>query len=234
MKKIFISIVIAILCIKSFAVTAQDTTPEIDNAKPTNLYTSVMAEGEISENSVGMRFSIDKASADGKTMIVGELPVMYDNNSGKINIENARLRVFHVVNKQYDRVMGTWGASVDVIGPGVNDDMWMISPGVLLGVMAWEKVQFFPIISYQYRSNFKGAVQHGISFQVVTPIQINDKFFLRANPAIQLPDFRHSQTDLSFELGSYVTISKNLQWTTTVTTSQHYGNTIRTGISIFL
>ncbi|MBB6461809.1 hypothetical protein [Flammeovirga kamogawensis] len=234
MKKLYKSIAIAMLSIVSFTVTAQDTTPEIDNAKPTNLYTSVMAEGELSDNGAGMRFSIDKASADGRTMIVGELPVMYDNNTGKVNIENARLRVFHVVNKQYDKVMGTWGASVDVIAPGGTDDMWMISPGVLLGVMAWEKVQFFPIISYQYRSNFKGAVQHGMSFQVVTPIQINDKFFIRATPAIQLPDFRNSGTDLSFELGSYVTISKNLQWTTTVTTSQNYGNTVRTGISIFL
>ena len=84
---------------------------------------------------------------------------------------------------------------------GLGNGRWLISPGVTVGLMAAERIQFFPIASYQYASTVVGEnsfagdeATHGLTFQVITPLVFSEKFFMQVTPILQLNNINDERT----------------------------------------
>ncbi|NLR94454.1 hypothetical protein [Flammeovirga agarivorans] len=232
-------LIISLLIFWSFSLFGQE---KIDNSKPTNLYQRINAVAEFNDSGTyGTRLIFNGVPKDNILYSI-ELPLLYkegvEGQKGKFGVGNIRARFFHVTHKNYAKTLGAFGYSVDVFVPGqegIGDNNLMISPGILVGVIATEKVQFFPIISYQYRSNINtGAVQHGASFQVITPVKFNDNCFIRFTPIWQMPDFRSSSISMAFETQFNYFISPKVQLQLFHLGHEKFGNTFRIGTTIFL
>lgn len=215
---------------------------KIDNSKPTNLYQRLNAVAEFSDGGTyGTRLIFNGVPKDNILYSI-ELPLLYkedaEGKNGKFGVGNLRARFFHVTHKNYEKTFGAFGYSVDVFVPGqegIGDNNLMISPGVLVGIIATERVQFFPIVSYQYRADItNGAVSHGASFQVITPVKFNDKSFMRFTPIWQLPDFRNGNITTAFETQFNYFVSPKVQLQLFHMGHEKYGNTFRIGTTIFL
>ncbi|NME72342.1 hypothetical protein [Flammeovirga aprica] len=235
------SIILSIFIAMSSFVFGQEE-EKIDNSKPTNLYQRINAVAEFSDGGTyGTRLIFNGVPRSNMLYSI-ELPLLYKENQetgqGKFGVGNIRARFFHVTHKNYEKTLGTFGYSVDVFVPGqegIGDNNLMISPGVLMGVIATETVQFFPIVSYQYRSNMNtGAVTHGASFQVITPVKFNDKCFMRLTPIWQLPDFRNPNITTAFETQFNYFVAPKVQLQLFHMGHEKYGNTFRIGTTIFI
>ncbi|MBB3698209.1 hypothetical protein KMW28_17375 [Flammeovirga yaeyamensis] len=234
---LFLFIPLLLLQNKSYAQEEE----KIDNSKPTNLYRRLNAVVESNEDGrVGARL-IYNGTVGSNILYSVELPVFSTENKEtgqrSYGIGDVRARFFHVTHKNYEKTLGAFGYSVDVFVPGqtgIGSDRWMISPGVLVGVIATDWIQFFPIVSYQYRHHMTtGAVSHGASFQVITPIKFGDKSFMRITPIWQMPDFRNPEVSTALETQFNYFISKKVQLQLFHMAHEKYGNTVRIGTTIF-
>ncbi|MBD0405287.1 hypothetical protein [Flammeovirga sp. EKP202] len=143
--------------------------------------------------------------------------------------------------------MGAFGPSIDVYSPtgnvdkGLGTGRWVVAPGLTLGVMAFERIQFFPIISYQYMSEKAGQINengentamHGMTFQVITPIVLSQKMYMQVTPIVQLPDFRYATTNFACEVLVAYSLKEKLQLSGFYKADQTYGQTFRVGTTIF-
>ncbi|OHX67346.1 hypothetical protein NH26_13840 [Flammeovirga pacifica] len=219
----------------------------IDASKPTNFYSQmdIQFEHAGSNDQYGLRNSFIIAPSE-KHLVLGELPILHNTKTGATGIGDVRLRYFYLPYKNYDKLIGAFGPSIDVYAPtgnvdkGLGNGRWVVAPGLTLGVMAFEKVQFFPIISYQYMSEVAGQVDmagntamHGMTFQVVTPIVFNPKMYMQVTPIVQLPDFRHAHTNLACEILLAYSIREKMQLSGFYKADQTYGQTFRLGTTIF-
>jgi len=158
--------------------------------------------------------------------LLGELPLLYNNQTLKFGVGDIRVRYFYLPYKNYDKFVGAFGPSVDVFMPtgkfenGLGSGRWVISPGFTIGLMAAERIQFFPIISYQYSSKpvydnpppVADKAEHGITFQVITPVVFSDKFFMQITPIFKMNDISNEKKDRFIqELLANYTLSSKLQ-----------------------
>ncbi|WP_420582746.1 hypothetical protein [Reichenbachiella sp.] len=242
----------SLLILASFTVSAQDE--EIDASKPTNFYTFLDNTLEYQEinggNLFGYRGNITWAPSS-EHLILGEIPLLHNSVTDKFGIGNIRARYFYLPYKNYDKFFGAFGPSVDVFAPtgsfedGLGDSRWTISPGITVGLMAADWIQFFPIVSYQYSSKpvndaAKMAIGDfsttGFTFQVITPLVFSDNFFIQVTPIWANTKTNGVTTDGFVQeiFGAY-TLANGMQLTGFYKRDfDNSLNTFRAGLTIFL
>ena len=200
----------------------------IDASKPTNFYTQLINNLEYVSNKTGgnmfgyrgeILFTPSEAH-----LILGELPLLFNDRTEKFGLGDIRARYFYLPYKNYDKFFGALGPSVDIFFPtggfedGLGSSSWVIVPGITVGLMAAEWIQFFPIFSYQWISkpgtntipeNMK-ETRNGFTFQVITPIIFSDSFFMQVTPIYQANDVGVKRNDRYIQelLGQYAASEK--------------------------
>lgn len=199
-----------------FAITACFTvtswSQEIDASKPTNFYSFIDNTLELTnsenQNVFGYRGNITYAPSS-EHLVLGELPLLYNDRTKKFGLGDIRARYFWLPYKDYSKFVGAFGPSVDVFLPtgsfedGLGTSSFVMSPGVTVGLMAADWIQFFPILSYQYVSKpstdlipeAQKKERHGLTFQVLMPIVISPKFFVQVTPIFSKNDFDDAGAD---------------------------------------
>ena len=208
--KIKIALIITWTCIAVLETRSQDT--EIDASKPTNFYSLLdntlewVSSPEM--NIYGYRGKLMIAPSEFH-LILGELPLLYNDVSAKFGIGDIRARYFYLPYKNYEKFFGSFGPSIDIYVPsgsredGLGTGRWTIAPGVTAGLMLADWIQFFPILSYQYSSKPVGSsvpeamnkAMHGITFQLRTPVVFSPKFFMQIVPKYQMNDIGDENRD---------------------------------------
>ena len=136
---------------------AHEEDEDIDASKPTNFYTQLINWAEYISNKsggdlMGYRGEILYAPSDAH-LILGEIPLLYNNQTDKFGLGDLRARYFYLPYKNYDKFFGALGPSVDIFFPtgsfedGLGSSSWVVVPGITVGLMAAEWIQFFPILS---------------------------------------------------------------------------------------
>ena len=196
---------ICLLCTTSF-------TQEIDASKPTNFYTFLDNTLELTnsrnQNVFGYRGNLTYAPS-GEHLILGELPLLYNDRTKKFGVGDIRARYFWLPYKNYSQFVGAFGPSVDVFLPtgsfedGLGASSFLVSPGLTVGLMVEEYIQFFPILSYQFVSepttdlipDSLKKTRHGLTFQVLIPIVFSPEFFMQFTPVFSKNDFDDEKQD---------------------------------------
>lgn len=223
MKKL---LVVVSFCIYGLSF-GQDST-EVDASKPTNFYTQINNQFEFNSrnfggNIMGYRPEFILAPSEAH-LILAETPILYNSNSKKGGISDLRARYFFLPYKNYDKFFGAFGPSIDVFAPtgnfnhGIGSGKWLIQPGVTAGLMIADWIQMFPILSYQYSSknvwidSHSNNENHGISFQIITPIVFSEKAFIQITPIYSASDFTNQRIDRYIqELYGQYAIKEKLQ-----------------------
>ncbi|MBB6462541.1 hypothetical protein [Flammeovirga kamogawensis] len=207
MKQSFICLVFLLL---SNILFAQDE--EIDASKPTNFYTQLYNHLEYNyskdgPDTFGYRAEFMFAPSEAH-LLLAELPLLHNTGTNKTGIGDFRARYFYLPYKNYDKLLGAFGPSVDVFAPtgdydkGLGTGTWLVQPGVTVGLMFADWIQAFPILSYQYTSSpvidrpeLLDEAQHGISFQIITPIIFSEKFFMQVTPIYTASNLSKDRND---------------------------------------
>lgn len=185
---------------------------EIDASKPTNFYSFIDNTLELTnspnQNVFGYRGNLTYAPS-GEHLILGELPLLYNDRTQKFGLGDIRARYFWLPYKDYSQFVGAFGPSVDLFLPtgsfedGFGSSSFVVSPGVTVGLMAAEWIQFFPILSYQYVSkpttdaipdSIKKS-RNGLTFQVLIPVVFSPEFFMQFTPIFSKNDFDDEKQD---------------------------------------
>lgn len=250
MNRYLIAILIIFSIIK---LNAQDNESEIDASKPTNFYSLLDNTLEFSSrpnlNLMGYRGKITFAPSEAH-LILGEIPLLYNDKTAKFGPGDIRARYFFLPYKNYDKFIEAFGPSLDLFMPtgsfpnGLGSGKWLISPGLTVGLMAADWIQFFPIISYQYSSKpvYDNPASEmnmetlGLTFQVLTPIVFSDKFFVQLTPIFQMNNISNERFDRYVqEVFAAYSITSTMQLT-----GFYNGNfkdkiqTVSAGLTVFL
>ncbi len=245
-------ILILMFTFVSISLFAQDD-EKIDASKPTNFYSLIDNTFEYMStnngNTMGYRGNITFAP-NASHLLLGEVPLLYNDRTEKFGIGDLRARYFFLPYKNYDKFIGAAGPSLDVFAPtgsfenGLGSGRWILSPGVTVGLMAADWIQFFPILSYQYISKSNSdlipdaldKVKHGVTFQVLTPIVFSEKFFMQVTSIYQMNNLGDEKEDRYVqELNAVYSIAEKMQLS-----GYFRGNftdeiyTYRLGLAIFL
>ena len=224
-----IYILVLPLFLFSFTVVFAQTSDsaEMDVTKPTNFYTFLDNNLEFSNtknaNIYGYRANLT-FSISPKHLLLAEVPLLYNDRTEKFGIGDLRLRYFWLPYKDYSKVFGAFGPSVDVFVPtgdygnGLGTGRWVIAPGVTAAFMIADWIQLFPVLSYQYTSKSTSSlipdtldnVKHGASFQIITPIILSEKVFTQVTPVLSYADFND---DKSFGYAQELLLSYGLKQT---------------------
>jgi len=209
--KIYIAALLFIICALGYA-QEDSAEPEIDASKPTNFYSFIDNNLELTahenHNVFGYRGKLTFALSEAH-LLLAEIPLLYNDMTSKFGLGDLRARYFWLPYKNYDKVLGAFGPSIDVFAPtgsfenGLGSGRWIISPGITVGLMAADWIQFFPILSYQYASKpvydnppaEANNDTHGITFQVLVPIVFSDKFFVQITPNIKFNNIQDERED---------------------------------------
>ena len=180
------------------SVCAQNEEP-IDASKPTNFYSYLnnsleFLSREKKGNLIGYRANITYSPSE-RHLILGEVPLQYNLQKGKVGLGDIRARYFYLPYKNYENFIGAFGPSVDIIAPvgsvanGIGNGRWVIAPGLATALMLADWVQVFPVLSYQYMSKpISGdttAVQdpiHGITLQFISVFALSQEAFISVTP----------------------------------------------------
>ena len=203
----------------------------IDASKPTNFYSlldnTIENTSSSNQNVFGYRGKLMLAPSE-KHLVLAEVPLLYNDRTEKFGLGDIRGRYFYLPYKNYDKFIGAFGPSVDVFAPtgdmehGLGSGRWILSPGVTVGLMAADWVQFFPIVSYQYSSKpvkdlprpEANEATHGLSFQVITPIVFSEKFFMQVTPVYKINNLEdQDQNRFNQELFASYSLSPTMQLT---------------------
>jgi len=202
-------ITIAILLFYTSFLYSQE---EIDASKPTNFYTFLDNTLELTnfqnQSVFGYRGNLTYAPS-GEHLILGELPLLYNDRTKKFGVGDIRARYFWLPYKDYSKFVGAFGPSVDIFLPtgsfedGLGSSSFVVSPGVTVGLMAAEWIQFFPILSYQYVSKQSTdaipdslkKTRNGLTFQVLIPVIFSPEFFMQLTPVFSRNDFDDENQD---------------------------------------
>ncbi|WP_136479805.1 transporter [Cognatitamlana onchidii] len=251
MKNLKNLIVLPLLLLMSLVTFAQEE-DSIDASKPTNFYSFVDNTLEYSsqenQNVMGYRGKLTLAPS-AEHLVLFEAPLLYNDRTEKFGLGDLRARYFWLPYKNYDKTIGAFGPSIDVFAPtgsfenGLGSGRWIVSPGVTVGIMAADWIQFFPIASYQYASKpvydnpipAADMATHGLSFQVITPIVFSEKFFVQLTPVFKMNNFNDERND-RFEQEAFAAYSLNPKMQLTAFYSGKFedkNHTVSAGLSVF-
>ena len=226
----------------------------IDPSKPTNFYTQLINQLEYNSRKsggdiMGYRGEIQFAPSESH-LFLAELPLLYNDQSGNFGLGDARVRYFYLPYKNYEKFVGAFGPSIDIFMPtgsfenGLGSSSWLIQPGVTVGLMIADWIQMFPILSYQYTSKPSTDLipeemkmdQHGISFQIITPIIFSENFFMQVTPVYTASNFGDARRDRYIqELFGQYKINSKLQASFFYRgIFQDEDHTVRLGLIVFL
>jgi len=226
---------------------------EIDASKPTNFYTFLDNNLELTnsqnQNVFGYRGNLTYAPS-GEHLILGELPLLYNDRTKKFGLGDIRARYFWLPYKDYSKFVGAFGPSVDVFLPtgsfedGLGSSSLVVSPGITVGLMVADWIQFFPILSYQYVSkqttdaipdSLKKS-RNGLTFQILIPVVFSPKFFMQFTPVFSRNDFDDERADrFALEINAAYSLTDKIQLS-----GYFRGNfedetyTYRLGLTVFL
>jgi hypothetical protein len=224
----------------------------LDTSKPTNFYSFLDNTLEYSsqegQNVFGYRGKLTLALSEAH-MVLAEVPLLYNDRTSKFGIGDLRARYFYLPYKNYDKLVGAFGASVDIFVPtgnhedGLGAGRFVVSPGLTVGLMAADWIQFFPIASYQYASKptyenpLPGTdmATHGFSFQVITPIIFSENFFMQVTPVFKMNDFNEVRQDrFEQEVFAAYTLTPKMQLTAFYSGKfEDKNHTVSAGLSVF-
>ena len=257
--KILNTLIIAFLLIGSTYCYSQDddkkpedAADEMDTSKPTNFYSfldnTLEYASHESHNIFGYRGKVTLALSEAH-MLLAEVPLLYNDRTEKFGMGDFRVRYFWLPYKNYDKLVGAFGPSLDVFAPtgkledGLGSGRWIISPGVTVGLMAADWIQFFPIASYQYASKptysnpspAADMATHGFSFQVITRIIFSEKFFMQVTPVLKLNNFNDVRQDrFEQEVFAAYTLNPKMQLTAFYSGKfEDKNHTVSAGLSVF-
>jgi len=226
---------------------------EIDASKPTNFYTlldnTLQLSNSPNQNVFGYRGNLTYAVSEAN-LILAELPLLYNERTKKFGLGDIRARYFWLPYKDYSKFIGSFGPAIDLFAPtgsyedGLGTSSWIISPGIMVGLMAEEWIQFFPILSYQYVSKpttdlipeSQKKSRNGLTFQVLIPVVFSPKFFMQFTPVFSRNDFDDDRSDrFAQEITAAYSFVENMQLS-----GYFRGNfedetyTYRLGLTVFL
>lgn len=184
---------------------------EIDASKPTNLYTQLTNSAEWTRtkegtNLYGYRAGLSLASTNQRHLVMGEIPLLYNDKTEKFGLSDIRVRYFGITHLDYTKKFGgVWGGSVDLFVPtgkfedGLGSSSWVVAPGIVGALMLSKSFQAFPIVSYQMITKptsdlipaAQKKVRHGLTFQAVAVLNFNS-WFLWMTPIYVVPDLGDS------------------------------------------
>jgi hypothetical protein len=183
-------------------------------------------------------------------LFLGELPLLYNDQSEKFGLGDIRLRYFWLPYKDYEKFLGAFGPSVDIFAPtgnfedGLGSSSWVITPGVMAALMFEEWIQAFVVLSYQYTSKPTTDLipedqkkdRSGITIQSITPVVFSEDFFIQFTPAYAINDLDDSSSGRYIqELLAQYAVSPTVQisafWRGIFKDNDH---TIRAGVVLFL
>jgi hypothetical protein len=182
-----------------------------DTSKPTNLFSSLGNNLEFSDrkngNTWGYRGTLNWA-IDADNLLLVEVPVLHNNSTGKTGLGDSRLRYFHISYKDYSKFFGVFAFSIDAtlptgdINDGLGSDRTVLAPAIAAGLMLAPWIQTFPIVSYVYTSSTDSVLvaaedrgsKSGFSIQAITPVVINDEFWVSYTPIYTQQEFGGSST----------------------------------------
>jgi len=206
----FIRISLTALVLLAAAASASAQEEAIDSSKPTNFYTFLENNLEYADSPgqkvYGYRGNLTYAPSAAH-LVLAEVPLLYNDRTSKFGLGDLRARYFWLPYKNYDRLLGAFGPSLDVFAPtgsfenGLGSSRWVLSPGVTVGLMAADWIQFFPILSYQYQSKPGSDLvadqtdRKGYTFQVIVPIVFNEALFAQVTPVFQANDLGDDRYD---------------------------------------
>ena len=187
---------------------------EKDNSKPTNLYSQIDNFIEFVHapefNTFGYNPRISYAPNEAISFVL-EVPLRYNDFSQKFGLADVRLRTFYVPYKNYEKTLGSFGASLDIIAPtgnyenGFGSSSWRISPGVIFGIMLNKKqtISMFPNLSYTYTSTPSSNLipdelketDHGLSLQLINSFVLGDDAFILITPIYDIKDIADTKED---------------------------------------
>lgn len=191
--------ILLIISVLAFSFSFGQKGQVIDASKPTNFYNSINHAFEYVSrpeggNLIGYRANLVLAPSD-RNLILGEVPIQYNTESKKLGLGDIRARYFYLPYKNYEKFFGVCGPSIDIIAPtgsmanGIGTGRWTIAPGIAMGLMFSEKIQVFPVISYQYLSkpinsdnSAANAEIKGGSLQFITVLVPSEKVFFQVTP----------------------------------------------------
>ena len=111
--------IIVLLIVVFQNLQAQDDA-NIDASKPTNFYSFLDNTLEYSsrsnENVIGYRGKLTLTPSEAH-LILGEVPLLYNDRTEKFGLGDLRVRYFWLPYKNYDKFVGAFGPSVDVFMP---------------------------------------------------------------------------------------------------------------------
>lgn len=175
--------------------------PQIDASKPTNFYSYLnnsleFISRENNGNLVGYRANITYSPSE-RHLILGEVPLQYNLQREKFGFGDIRARYFYLPYKNYEKFVGAFGPSVDIIAPtgntanGIGTGRWIIAPGLATALMFAEWFQVFPVLSYQYMSkpvNEDLAAMndpiHGVTLQFISVLALSPESFVAITPTL--------------------------------------------------
>ena len=253
-------LLLLLILFTSFLATAQEENTatdkqeeeSIDASKPTNFYSfldnTIEFSSQKNQNVFGYRGKLTLALSEAH-LVLAEVPLLYNDRTEKFGMGDFRARYFWLPYKNYDKVFGAFGPSIDVFAPtgsfkdGLGSGRWIVSPGITAGIMAADWIQFFPILSYQYASKpvydnptpEADMATHGLSFQVITPIVFSEKFFVQLTPIFKMNDFNNERND-RFEQEVFASYSVNPKMQITGFYSGKFedkNHTVSAGLTIF-
>lgn len=194
-----IKVELTFLIILSALTTLAQQEPAIDASKPTNFYSYLnnsleFISREKNGNLVGYRAGITYSPSE-RHLILGEVPLQYNIQRGKFGLGDIRARYFYLPYKDYEKFIGAFGPSIDIIAPtgtssnGIGTGRWIIAPGLATALMFADWVQVFPVLSYQYMSKpvsgdstvVKDPI-NGITLQFISVFALSQKAFVAVTP----------------------------------------------------
>ncbi len=203
-------ILILALIVLTLGLYAQEE--EIDASKPTNFYSlldnTLENTSSPGQNVMGYRGKITLAPSESH-LVLAEVPLLYNDRTEKFGLGDLRVRYFYLPYKNYEKVFGAFGPSIDIFTPtgsfenGLGNGRWIVSPGLTAGLMVADWIQFFPILSYQYASKpvydnvpaEQDKSTSGITVQVLTPLVFSEKFFMQLTPIYRMNDIADERQD---------------------------------------
>jgi hypothetical protein len=188
--------------------SSNQNSEEIDPAKPTNFYTQVNVAVEYSfgkaDELMGTRVS-GQYTFNPNNLVLFELPLLYNLDRKAGGLGDIRLRYFGILKKDYSKTfprVATIAPTMDLVLPtgsyenGLGSSSLVVSPGLVWGWFFSEKMQVFPIISYQHISKPGSDLisdqlnydRHGITFQAIANYSFSKKTFLQVTPIYAIND----------------------------------------------
>lgn len=203
---------LAVPCIL-FTAIANAQEKEIDPSKPTNLYSRLNNNFEYTNrksgnDTWGYRANLNYASRSEAHSVSVELPLLYATKTEKFGLGDIRFRYFWVPYKNYAKMPGAYGMTVDVFAPtgkaedGLGSDRWTIAPGLTTGFV-FGKFATFPILSYQYSSKQTSDLipesqkkeLHGATVQAICVYNLSASSYFDFTPAFIANNFEEAGAD---------------------------------------